>query len=155
MKIFQINGDKRVTEMWGATASVEVKVDALGSIVGESWLLESVQVGAREIVDVRQCFNDVSYIYALGNDQSRCSIVLQFVVFVGTKFCKGTSNTKAIKDGLDKYKTNRISQKTAPMPITIGSFSTQGWLISCDIGQVDPSKGTCRGVLTFIMQLEK
>ena len=155
MKVFQINGGNRATKMWGPTAAVTVKVDALGSSVDTDWLLSGAQIGAREIVDVRQCFNDVSYIYALGNDQSQCSIVLNFVVFIGTKFCKGQHNTKAIKDGLKKYVANRISQKTSAQNITIGSFSTKGWLKSIDIGSFDATRGICNAALSFIMQLEK
>jgi hypothetical protein len=155
MKVFSISGDSRATEMWGPTASVSVRIAALDAVVGGSWLLEGVNIGAKEIVDVRQCFNDVAYIYALGNDQRQCSITLQFVVFIGTRYCRGKSNTKAIQSGLNSYKTNRVSQKTAPQPITIGSFSTKGWLIACDIGQFDPVRGLCHAVATFIMQLEK
>lgn len=155
MKIFQISGDNRATEMWGPTAGVVVKVDALGSSVDADWLLSNARVGAKEIVDVRQCFNDVSYIYALGNDQGQCAIVLNFVIFIGTKSCRGQHNTKAIADGLKKYVSNRISQKTSAQNITIGNFSTKGWLTSIDIGQFDASRGTCGGTLSFIMQLEK
>lgn len=155
MKIFQISGDDRAVEMWGPTASVAVKVDALGSSVGDDWLLEGAQIGAKEIVDVRQCFNDVSYIYALGNDQGQCSIILQFVVFVGTRFCRGQHNTKAIQTGLKQYVANRISQHTAALNITIGNFSTKGWLTAINIGQFDATRGLCRGTVSFIMQLEK
>jgi hypothetical protein len=155
MKVFSISGDSRATEMWGPTASVSVRVAALDAVVGSSWLLEGVNLSAKEIVDVRQCFNDVAYIYALGNDQRQCSINLQFVVFIGTRHCRGESNTKAIQSGLNSYKINRVSRNTVPLPITIGSFSTKGWLIACNIGQFDPARGLCHAVATFIMQLEE
>ena len=155
MKIFQISGDSRATEMWGPTAAVVVKVDALGGSVDDDWLLAGAQIGAKEIVDVRQCFNDVSYIYALGNDQNQCLITLQFLIFIGTKFCRGQHNTRAIRTGLKQYVANRISQKTSAQNITIGNFSAKGWLKGIDIGQFDASRGVCSGTLSFIMQLEK
>jgi len=154
MEVFSIVGVGRSTVVWGPTASVKVRVGAFGSLIDDSWILENVAIGAKEIVDVRQCFNDVSYIYALGNDQARCGITLQFAVFIGTAACRGKSNTGAIKAGLTKYVANRISQKTKAMNITIGSFSTKGWLVGIDIGQIEGTKGICHATAAFIMQLE-
>lgn len=154
MNIFSIGKDSRPVKVWGPTASVSVSISALGSIVGDDWVLEGVQIGAKEIVDVRQCFNDVSYIYALGNDQGNCSIVLSFVVFIGTKNCVGGDNMAAIELGLSKYKNSRISRNTTPTTISIGGFSTRGWLTGLSIGNLDAEKGICHAVSTFIMQLE-
>lgn len=154
MDVFSIGGESKPVKVWGPTASVQPKIHALGELVGDDWLVEGVQVGAKEIVDVRQCFNDVSYIYALGNDQSRCSLSVQFIVFVGTKDCKGKENMEAISNGIVQYKNRRISQAPTPGPIGIGGFSVMGWLIGIDIGSMDAGKGVCHGVATFIMQLE-
>ena len=92
MEVFSIGGASKPVKAWGPTASVGVQVPALEGIGGKGsdWLLEGVQIGAKEIVDVRQCFNDVSYIYALGNDQGQCMISLSFIIFIGrgeSKFC--------------------------------------------------------------------
>lgn len=153
MDVFSIGGTSKPVKIWGPTASVRPKIHALGALVGDDWLVEGVQIGAKEIVDVRQCFNDVSYIYALGNDQGRCSLSVQFVVFVGTKFCSFTDNMGAISRGIVQYKNRRISQAPTPGTIVIGGFSAMGWLIGIDIGSMDAEKGVCHGVATFMMQL--
>lgn len=153
MHVFGNNG-KGVT-MWGPTAAVDVRIPALGSVVEDSWILVGISIGAKEIVDIRQCFNDVSYIYALGNDQNRCKLSLSFVVFIGRKNCKGSENLKAIGGGLDAYISNRVSRHTDPHAITIGGFSCKGWLESIDIGNTDALRGVCTGTVQFVMQLER
>jgi len=148
--------DTKSVEVWGPTASVDVKISALSGVINESWLLVNLALGAREIVDVRQCFDDVSYVYALGNNQGQCAMTLTFAIFIGRNSCKGgDDNTKAIKEGLDAYVDNRISQKTSPSSITIGSFSRMGWLTGIDIGNLDASKGICYGTVHFLMELKK
>ena len=151
MKVF--SSDTRTVEMWGPTASVSVKVAALSDVVGDSWLLSNMQAGAKEIVDVRQCFNDVAYIYALGNDQSKCTMTLVFTILIGRKNCSGSHNTANIKKGFKAYDSNRISQKTSPQSIAIGNFSGSGWLVGIDIGGVDPTRGICQGTAHFIIQM--
>lgn len=153
MKVFDRDGSN--INIWGATASVSVIVDAVPDI-DNTWVLSDVRIGAQEIVDVRKCFNDESYIYALGNDQGRCSISLTFAVFCGT--CRngsdGGQSMSAIGAGVSSYKSSRISKNVSPGSITIGGFSTRGWLISIDIGQMDPDTMTCRGTVNFLMDLE-
>lgn len=154
MEIFGSTGKSVVA--WGPTASVTVSVPALGSVVNDSWILTGVNLGAKEIVDVRQCFNDISYIYALGNDQGRCLASLSFIVFLGRKNCEGGGdNFKTIEQGVDSYKSNRISKNTSSQSITIGGFSCKGWLTGIDVGQTNPQNDTCTGVLSFMLQLEK
>ncbi len=153
MDIF--SGNSKGVVAWGPTASVTVRVDALEGIVNDRWILTNFSIGAKEIVDVRQCFNDVSYIYALGNDQSSCAITLTFAIFIGQKSCTGESNTSAIEIGMKRYVNNRISQKTSSSSITIGLFSAKGWLTSVDIGQMDPARAVCYGTVHFIMELPK
>lgn len=143
----------RGVKIWGPTAGVEVRVDALGSVVDKTWVLESVSVGAREIVDVRQCFNDVSFIYALGNSQANCAINLTFVIYIGK--CSGGDGTQSITDGLKQYVGSRISKSTDPKLISIGKFSRMGWLTGVEVGQAEPAKGVCRGTVSFIMELDK
>ena len=147
-------GKGKSVEVWGPTASVEVKAAALGSVVGDSWLLEGVTIGAKEIVDVRKCFEDVAYIYALGNDQGRCVIVLNFVVFIGQKDCGQGQGFEAVEAGLRAYAKGRISQSTSPQPISIGSFTRNGWLMGIDIGALDVEKSVCHSSATFLMELE-
>lgn len=151
MKVF--GSDSGNIKIYGPTASVIVSVDALGGVVGNSWLLTDFHVGAKEIVDVRQCFNDVSYIYALGNNQAKCEISLTFAIFIGRKDCNGVNNTSAIDDGIGAYIDSRISNSTETSKITIGDFSSYGWLIGFDIGQVDAVKGICYASVQFIMKL--
>ena len=153
MKVF--SSDSGSIEVWGPTASVDVKASALGGVVDDSWILVNFAIGAREIVDIRQCFDDVSYIYALGNNQAQCAITLTFAVFIGKKSCKGTNNTAAIEKGLSAYVNSRISKKTSPSSITIGNFSRMGWLTGIDIGNLDANKGVCYGTAHFIMELKK
>jgi len=154
MEVFKIGESSKPVLVWGPIASLSMKVDGVEGMVSNDWILVGMQVGAKEIADVRQCFNDVSYIYALGNDQGRCGISLSFMVFIGTKNCNGTDNMKTIKHGMEYYKDNRISRKTSASNISIGGFSTKGWLVGIDIGQADAEHGTCQGMLSFIMQLE-
>lgn len=155
--IFSGEGDISTLEVWGPTATVNVIIDALGGIVKEDWLLVNLSAGAREIVDVRQCFNDVSVIYALGNNQGQCVMSLTFAIFVGRKNCTGSgpnSNTVALAKGFQQYASNRISKKPQRSSITIGSFSRFGWLTGIDIGNLDAEKGICYGTVHFIMELE-
>lgn len=151
MKVF--GSDSGKIKIYGPTASVKVNVEALGGIVGDSWILADFHVGAKEIVDVRQCFNDVSYIYALGNNQAKCEISLTFAIFIGRKNCEGVDNTSAIDKGIKEYAKKRISKSTSTSHITIGGFSCDGWLIGFDIGQVDAVKGICYASVQFIMKL--
>lgn len=153
MKIF--SSDSRAIEAWGPTASVEVKASALGDVVDDTWILVNFFVGAREITDIRQCFNDVSYIYALGNNQGQCAMSLTFAILIGKKSYNESDSTSAIKNGLSAYVASRISKKTSPSPVTIGNFSRMGWLTGIDIGNLDASKGICYGTAHFIMELEK
>lgn len=153
MKVF--SSDSRGVEVWGPTAAVDVKVDALGGVVDNSWILVNFAVGAREIVDVRQCFDDMSFIYALGNNQSNCQISLTFAIFIGTISCNGRNNTEAIEAGLSAYVSKRISQNTSAGKISIGNFSRMGWLTGIDIGNADVNKGVCYGTVHFLMELKK
>lgn len=154
MTVFDIGTSNKPVKVWGPTVSVKVKMGDTGDLGSSGWFLTGMQIGAQEIVDVRQCFNDVSYIYALGNDQSKCAISMSFMVFIGTKECKGNDNLKALKYGINLYKKKRISQDKSPRTLTIGGFSTKGWLIGLDFGQVDAETGVCHGTFEFIMQLE-
>lgn len=143
--------------VWGPTAAVNVKIKALGSVVDDTWILVNLSVGMKEITDIRQCFNETSYIYALGNSQGNCSITLTFVIFIGTKECKGDGNSAVgnISDGLNMYLKNRISKKTIPTSITIGNFSCMGWLSGVDVSGLDPERGVCYGTVQFIMEMPK
>lgn len=141
---------------WGPTATVRVRIPALEGLINDSWMLTSLSLNAQDIVDIRQCFNDVSYIYALGNDQQRCALSLYFVILLGRRNCRPTStdNFGAISEGLKKFVTTRISNNTAPMALTIGNFSCKGWLTGESVDRVDPDTGIGMGSLHFIMQLE-
>ena len=153
MKVFSADTDS--IEVWGPTASVDVSISALGSIVNNTWLLVNLSAGAREIVDVRQCFNDVSVIYALGNNQGQCIMTLTFAIFIGQKNCISVknSNTVALAKGFEKYASKRISKNPQRSSITIGSFSRYGWLTGVDVGNLDAEKGICYGTVHFIMEL--
>lgn len=155
MKIF--SSDSRAIEAWGPTASVIVHVEALGSVVDKSWVLVNFSIGAREITDIRQCFDDVSYIYALGNNQAQCAMSLTFAIFIGRKNCKESNNISAIEDGLSAYIDRRIStdEGQKPSKVSIGGFSRMGWLTGIDIGNLDVSKGVCYGTVNFIIELKK
>lgn len=152
MKVFSEDTDS--IEVWGPTASVDVRIGALDTLINNLWFLVNLSVGAREIVDVRHCFNDVSVIYALGNNQGQCVLTLTFAIFIGRKNCTGIDNTQAIELGLSKYIGNRVSKKTMPSSITIGGFSRMGWLTGIDVGNLDAEKGICYGTVHFIMELE-
>lgn len=132
---------------------MNVSIEALGSIVDDTWILTGVAAGMKEITDVRQCFNDVSYIYALGNNQGSCLMDLTFAVFIGKRECKGGNNTSAMNDGIAAYLKSPISKKPQGTPITIGGLSGKGWLTGLDIGGLDPSKGVCEGTAHFIIEL--
>ena len=149
------SSDSKGVVAWGPTAAVTVKVDALGGIIDNTWILVNFSIGAKEIVDVRQCFDDMSFIYALGNNQSSCQISMTFAVLIGKKSCKGNNNTSSIEYGLRAYERSRISKKTTPGKITIGKFSRMGWLTGIDIGNLDAARGICYGTVNFIMDLRK
>lgn len=149
MKVFSAEAEASV---WGPIASIVPNISALGSEVNDSWLLEGLRIGAEEITDVRQCFNDIAYIYALGNNQSNCRITLMFVIMAGTRNCMGSDNFSTIDDGLGNYRDSRISTMTKST-ITIGGMSRTGWLTGIDIGDLDPLTGVCHGVVNFIMEL--
>lgn len=153
MEVFGSKG--KSVEVWGPAASVEVRAPALGSVIGDSWLLEGVTISAKEIVDVRQCFEDVAYIYALGNDQGKCVIVLHFIVFIGQKDCGQGKGFEAVEAGMRAYAQNRISTEEGRKRqiIGIGSFARQGWLVGIDISGLDPERSVCHAAATFIMEL--
>ena len=153
MHIFS-SGSKGIVT-WGPTASVNVSIGALGSIVDDTWILTGISMGMQEITDVRQCFDDVSYIYALGNNQGSCVMDLSFAVFIGTRNCwmSTRSNVSSIDDGVSAYIKNRISKQPKGSTITIGGLSAKGWLTGLDIGGLDPSRGVCEGTVHFIIEL--
>jgi len=151
MKVF--SKDSRGVEAWGPTASVAVKCAALGGVVDNTWILVNFAIGANEITDVRQCFNDVSFIYALGNNQAQCRMSMTFLVMIGTKKCKGQNNTAAIASGFRSYCLNRISKKTSPQSIAIGNFSGSGWLVGIEVGNVDASRGVCYATVSFLVRI--
>ena len=147
------SSDSRGIEAWGPTASVQVKVDALGGLVDDSWILVDFSLGAKEIVDIRQCFNEVVFMYALGHNQSQCAMSMRFAVMIGRRKCKGKENLSALNAGLRQYVTNRISQKTEAQSITIGGLSGSGWLTGINIGGVDASKGICYATVEFLIRI--
>ena len=151
MQIFSSNSKGIVT--WGPTASVNVSIGALGSIVDDTWILVGLSMGMKEITDVRQCFDDVSYIYALGNDQGNCVMELSFAVFIGRRECQGGDNTSAMNDGIAAYLKSRISKNPEGSTITIGGLSGKGWLTGLNMGGLDPERGICRGTVQFIIEL--
>lgn len=155
MQVF--SKDSRGVEAWGTIASADVKVSALDGVVDNSWILTSFAVGAREIVDIRQCFGDVSFLYALGNKQASCSLTLTFMVLIGRKSCKGNHNMDAVSSGLEAYVFKRIgaSGGRSPSTVEIGGFSRFGWLVGIDIGNVDADKGICQAVVHMNMRLCK
>jgi len=153
MTVFSSNSDK--VDAWGPIASVDVKISAMGAVIDYSWILVGISIGARDIVDVRQCFNEMSYIYALGNDQSSCKMSLTFAIFIGRHLCKGgENNIGAIGRGLDNYSMSRISKKITPTTVTIGDFSRMGWITGISIGNTDAGRGICYGTIDFIMELK-
>lgn len=156
MEVFGANKRNNNIRVWGPTASTVVQVSALGSVVEQSWVLTNMSVSAREIVDVRQCFNDVSYIYALGHDQRQCSLTLTFAITLGSCSSGGQNSsggTVPIYDGFNSYVGNRISQKPSATTVTIGKFACHGWLIGLDVGSLDPARGICSGTAHFIIEL--
>lgn len=151
MRIF--SNSARGIVAWGPMASVSVSVGVLGGLVDDDWVLTNFRINAKEITDIRQCFDDTSYIYALGNDQVQCTMSLTFAIFLGKKNCNLGNNTKAINSGLSKYESNRISKKTTATTISIGGFSRTGWLVGIEIGNANPKDGVCYGTLHFIIEL--
>lgn len=152
MNIFGPTASTNIT--WGPNVSADVSIAALGGIVNDSWFLVNLHAGAKEIVDVRQCFNDVSFIYALGNNQSQCAISLTFVVFLGGKNCKDEDGTANIQAGFQQYVKSRISQQTSAKEIGVGKFVRKGWLTGIEVGQVDMKKSVCYATVHFLMELK-
>lgn len=151
MRIF--SKDSRSVEAWGPTASVVVKCKALENVVDKTWILVNFAIGATEITDVRQCFGDVSFIYALGNNQAQCRMTMTFLVLIGTKRCRGKNNTSAITAGFRSYCLNRISKKPVAQPISIGNFAGTGWLDGIQVGNVDAQMGICYATVSFIVRI--
>ena len=145
--------DSRATKIWGPTASTTVEVEALNDVVNDKWVLAGMTMGAKEIVDVRQCFNDTSFIYAFGNDQSSCQMSLLFMIYIGKCKKEDMSQMENVVKGYEQYKKTRISENPIATEITIGNFSRYGWLTGLNIGQVDPMRGTCRGTASFLVEL--
>jgi hypothetical protein len=147
-----IFGDNSIgIKAYGPMASVNVSI---GSLVGDNWFLTDFKIGAKEIVDVRQCFNDISVVYALGNSQSQCAISLVFAVFLGSENCAEVGNNwDGIKSAVNEYKSNRISKNKSRRNITIGGFSTNGWLTGFDVGNADAARGVCYATIHFLMEL--
>lgn len=150
MNVFSANQSS--VEVWAPPSGVSVSIDGFGE-VGYSWFVSNVTVNAREITDIRQCFNDVSYIYALGNDQRQCNISVSFVVMIGSYKCFGSDALENIDSGLLSYEQNRISQNPVASYITIGGLARRGWLVGIDVTNVDASKGICSATASFIMDL--
>lgn len=160
MDVFSSSSSRSLV-LWGPTAGVTVIFRGFDVGIDDSWILTNMSVGAREIVDIRQCFNDVSFIYALGNKQESCEMSLTFAVFIGKKSpgCKSTpkDNTKAIAAGMGSYKKIRIYEAAkgskTPTEVTIGDFTRKGWITGIDINNMDAYRGICYGTVYFNMEL--
>lgn len=152
MNVF--GGSGTGVKVWGPTASTTVTVSALNSLADSSWILTGISIGAKEIVDVRQCFNDISFLYALGNDQGQCRMSMSFLVFFGKENCNGEGGMSSIESGIKAYSSARISNhKAGVQSMSVGGAGFKGWLTGLDIGAFDPEKGVCVGTLSFIMKL--
>ena len=150
MEVFTSNS--RPHTVWGPLAAINVSSFALDGLIGagKPWVLVDFKANAKEIVDVVQCFNDAAFIYALGNDQQRCLISMTFLVFISK--CED-DKTDTLQQGMEKYKSNRISQHTSAGEISIGNFARKGWLIGIDIGNADPQRSACYATVNFMMKL--
>ena len=126
-----------------------------GGLIGPGWVFTNFAIGAKDIVDVRQCFDDVSFIYALGNNQAQCAMSLTFAVFLGSKNCGGGDNTGSLASSLAAYEAQRISRHTEPVTVSIGKFSRMGWITGIDMGGVDAARCMCQGTIHLIMELKK
>lgn len=152
--IFGQGYDNKQIHVWGPTATVETRIEALSNIEdSDNWALVGMQAGATEIVDVRQCFNDEAYLYAMGNDLGQCRITLLFAVFLSGPECDEKESLKALKDGIDDYVDNRISKRPKRTSITIGELALYGWLSGLNVGSMDPERGVCSVAVTFIWEL--
>lgn len=149
MQVFGLYG-RRPIKIWGPAVGIKVKIPALG---GGSWVLSGLSIGAKEITDVRQCFGDISFIYALGNDQDKCRITLDLLIFLGKEYCAIGNNSKAIGSCLSAYSRKRISQMTAPMTVTIGNFSVKTYLVEIGMGNYDADRSLLHCQVSFIMEL--
>lgn len=136
--------------VWGPTASITVKAPALGGVVDKSWVLVDMRASAREIADIKQCFDDVSFIYALGNDQAKCVMSLTFLIFISK--C-GQDQTGNITSGFESYKQRRIFASPDGEDFSVGNFTRHGWPVGLEIGPVDLKRQACYGTIHYLTEL--
>ena len=144
---------KKSVHVWGPISSLKVTIDSFPPVESDEWALVGMETAANEVVDIRRCFNDETYLYALGNDQGRCRFSLSFVVFLAGEECDESKAFNALQKGIDDYAANRISKRTKESTATIGGLSLYGWLDGMTVGNMDADRGICYASVNFIMKL--
>ena len=151
--IFGADGKSNV-QVWGPLVGAEVKMDGIGGLDGEGCALIGFRINAQEIVDIRKCFNDELYLYALGNDDSRGAIELIFLVHLQGGKCDGQSSANPVKAAYESYcSSGRVSKKKGTVSVTVVGINLTGWVSGFYAGDVDPTTGTCKVCVSMIPKI--
>lgn len=147
-----IFGAKEVATVYGPAALDDVSLP--GFSVPDNWMLQSVDVGGDEQIDVRKYFGGATRIFAYGLDQSTCTLTAEFLVMLGEK-CDGGAGDglESMAKSLSALGKGGISSSPTAGDITIGKLSLKGWLVRVRAGNVDPSRYTGRGIVTCLVDI--
>lgn len=149
-----------------STASWEVK-DLLKKDDYSNVILLSFSSNDQEIIDIRRCFDETTHIFSFGRHTQANVFDVSFLIFLFSKCKNQDSGGKGkkkkkksggkwleLKDLKEKYDKNRIYKNPAPIEITIGSMTVNGYLIKMSIGDVNPATKACAVSFTFILDQE-
>lgn len=115
-------------------------------------MLVGFSIDDNEAVDIRRCFNDITHIFAFGKNFKASSITTSFICFLG-KTCQdgGKTGLAELKDLRKKYiEQSRIYKKLGSLEISVGDFSTKGFLVGMSVQNMDTMHSTCIITFTFI-----
>lgn len=145
---------KAAVRVFGPLATESVHISGIDVWNDDRWALIGASYNYREILDVRQCFNDTAFLFALGNNLSAGRMELSFLVFLSEPGCSPGGEFKAIKDAIESYRSERVSNKLSHIEVTIGSCTVSGWLDSMAAGNFDADRGVCVVSFSFLARLD-
>lgn len=135
------------------SASWEVK-DIIRKDEYDNVLLLSFSMQDQETVDIRQCFDESTHIFAFGRNAQACVMEVGFLVFLYNGFDCTQYKWMELQDLRDRYEKNRVYKLQKPVKIRIDELAASGFLVRMAIGEINPAIKACVVSFTFILDQE-
>ena len=117
-------------------------------------LLLSFAVADQEIVDVRQCFDETTHIFAFGRNAGASVMEISFLVFLYDGCRKSKYKWAKLSEIREKYNKARVYKRQKTVEVTVDDLTLNGFLTRMAIGDVNPNSKTCVVNFTLIVDQE-